>query len=307
MHTPPAQISIGDALLQDEIEDAFNTGFGYQISGINPRRDDSNNRYLLLFANEDGPYDDAVREGQFEYIGEGLDGDQSESSPGNSALIDAVSAEFPVYFFYAETDRPEWEYQGRVDVLEYQYEKRDGRSVLVFTIEHRQDGSDAPGDDEPSQETIEAEKATLAQAIESEPSLTREDTAYVETRRKARESAFRGLVREAYDNACAICGSQRESPDGDPEVEAAHIYPHSQGGSDDIRNGIALCQFHHWAFDSGWLSFTDDHEIIVTQATDKNGYHEVNRLTGQSLRLPENEDMHPHPVFLRAHRQLYGF
>jgi len=36
------------------------------------------------------------------------------------------------------------------------------------------------------------------------------------------------------------------------------------GGSDDIRNGIALCQFHHWAFDPGWLSFTDDHEIIVT-------------------------------------------
>lgn len=80
-----------------------------------------------------------------------------------------------------------------------------------------------------------------------------------------------------------------------------------KGSSDHIRNDIALCQFHHWAFDSGWLSFTDDHEIIVSQTIDKNGYHEVNRLTGQSLRLPENEDMHPRPVFLRAHRQLYGF
>ena len=77
MHTPPEQISIGDRLLQEEIEDAFNTRFGYQISGINPRRDDTDNRYLLLFANEDGPYDDTVREGRFEYIGEGLNGDQS--------------------------------------------------------------------------------------------------------------------------------------------------------------------------------------------------------------------------------------
>lgn len=307
MHTPPEQISIGDRLLQEEIEDAFNTRFGYQISGINPRRDDTDNRYLLLFANEDGPYDDTVRAGRFEYMGEGLDGDQSESSPGNSALIDAVSANFPVYFFYAGTDRPEWEYQGQVDVLGYQYEKRDDRSVLVFTIEHHQGGSDALSGEEPSQEAIEEEKSKLTEAIQSEPKLTREDTAHVKTRRKARDSAFRELVREAYNNTCAICGSQRESPDGDPEVEAAHIYPHSKDGSDDIRNGIALCQFHHWAFDSGWLSFTDNHEIIVTQATNRNGYHELNQLAGQLLRLPENEDMHPHPVFLRAHRHLKGF
>jgi putative restriction endonuclease len=44
MHTSPEQISIGDRLLQEEIEDAFNTRFGYQISGINPRRDDADNR-----------------------------------------------------------------------------------------------------------------------------------------------------------------------------------------------------------------------------------------------------------------------
>lgn len=131
MHRPPDDLRVGDPLTQNEIEERFETGFGYRISGINPRRDDQNNRYILVFANEDGPYDDSVTQGQFEYIGEGLEGDQSEDSPGNSALIDAVSADFPVYFFYTKADIPGWEYQGQVDVRDYQFEERDGRQGTV--------------------------------------------------------------------------------------------------------------------------------------------------------------------------------
>jgi putative restriction endonuclease len=163
------------------------------------------------------------------------------------------------------------------------------------------------GNEDPSQEDIEEEKSELAQAVEPEPKLTDKHTEYVQTRQNVRDSAFRELVRDTYNNTCAVCGSQRESPDGNPEVEAAHIYPHSEAGSDDIRNGIALCKLHHWAFDSGWLSFTDNHEIIVADSTDKNGYHEFKQREGQSLRLPENVDTHPHPKFLRKHRQLNGF
>jgi putative restriction endonuclease len=78
MHTPSVNISVGDTLSKEEIEERFDTGFGYQISGINPRRDDKDRRYVLVFANEDGPYNDSVTQGQFEYIGEGLSGDQDE-------------------------------------------------------------------------------------------------------------------------------------------------------------------------------------------------------------------------------------
>jgi len=172
------------------------------------------------------------------------------------------------------------------------------------SLESLIDGND---DEEPSEEEIEEEKSELAQAVKSEPKLTEEDTEYVETRRKARDRAFRELVRDKYNNTCAVCGSQRESPDGNPEIEAAHIYPHSEGGRDDIRNGIALCKLHHWAFDSGWLSFTDNHEIIVAKATNKNGYQELKQLEGKSLRLPKNEDTHPHRMFLREHRRLNRF
>jgi putative restriction endonuclease len=467
MHTPPAEIEVGDRLSQDEIEDIFNKGFGYRISGINPRRDENDNRFILVFANEDGPYSDAVKQGEFEYIGEGLSGDQSEESPGNSALIDAIQGDFPVYFFYKEQDRAGWDYQGEIDVLRYRREEQDGREVLIFSMQH-QESSDAqspgvylipvsdywrdkfrnsveephdlqqyakvpsqlegidrlriwattetdanqkqsaidemkPGDyilfyyegeffaggtvgrtfenptvgeliwEQPesrhiytiddftyevpgiervwdllgydgrqvvqgftrvadgrvedirreqgslesvffgdeegdlSEEDIEREKSELEREIQSEPELTEDETRYVETRRRARDRAFTELVRGAYENTCAVCGSQRESPNGNPEVEAAHIYPLSEGGRNDVRNGVALCKLHHWCFDSGWFSFTDDHTIIVAEIPERNGYHEFMRLDGESLTLPDNEDTHPHPMFLEQHRGLNGF
>lgn len=466
MHIPPEELEVGARLSQEEIEDVFNTGFGYRISGINPRRDDNDNRYILVFANEDGPYSDSVRQGEFEYIGEGLQGDQSEESPGNSALIDAISENFPVYFFYKVQDNAGWEYQGEIDVQNYRREEQGGREVLIFTMEHqassdahapglylipvsdhwinkfrnsveephslqqysdvppqlegidrlriwattetdadkKQSAIDAmePGDcllfyhdgdffaggivgrtfenpdvgellwnnpesrhlftveefthdvpriervwdmlvydgrqvvqgftrvadervediqrehgslvsplfgeeeREPSEDEIEREKSELEQAVESEPELTEDETQYVETRRRARDRAFTESVREAYDNTCAVCGAQRESPDGNPEVEAAHIYPLSEGGRNDVRNGVALCKFHHWAFDSGWLAFTDGHEIMVAEAPDKNGYYELKQLEEKSLHLPNNEAAHPHPIFLEKHREIHG-
>lgn len=208
IRTPPNGASVGDRLLKDEIEEVFDTGFGYQISGINPRRDNQDRRYVLVFANEDGPYDDTVTQDRFEYIGEGLNGDQSETSPGNSALIDAVSSDIPVHFFYQQSGNGEWEYQGLVDVLSYEFEERDGRQVLVFTMEHQQ--VTGPETDEPSRETVETERARLERTLDDEPQLTDDEEEYTEARRRARDSAFSELVRQAYDETCAVCGASRE-------------------------------------------------------------------------------------------------
>lgn len=137
MRTSPEGVEAGHKLSQEEIEEIFDTGFGYRISGINPRRDDRDRRYILLFANENGPYSDSVTQGRFEYIGEGLKGDQSEESPGNSALIDARTSSIPIHFFYKRGDGEDWEYQGFVDVIDYEFREQDGRKVLVFTLEHQ--------------------------------------------------------------------------------------------------------------------------------------------------------------------------
>ena len=90
-------------------------------------------------------------------------------------------------------------------------------------------------------------------------------------------------------------------------MEAAHIYPKSEGGADDVRNGVALCRLHHWAFDTGWLAFTDDHEILVKDVPEREGYYEFKQLEGNSLVLPEEGGVEPHPTYLQEHRELHGF
>ena len=80
-----------------------------------------------------------------------------------------------------------------------------------------------------------------------------------------------------------------------------------KGGSDDVRNGIALCKLHHWAFDSGWFSLSDDHEILVKDASERNGYHEFKQFEGDQIRLPDEEEAHPHPMFLEEHRKIHTF
>lgn len=142
---------------------------------------------------------------------------------------------------------------------------------------------------------------------DSEPQLTGEEKRVTETRRRARDSEFIEAVREAYNRTCVVCGSSREAPDGQPEVEAAHIYPKSEGGADDVRNGVALCRLHHWAFDTGWLAFTDDHEILVKDVPEREGYYEFKQLDGNSLVLPEEGGVEPHPTYLQEHRELHGF
>lgn len=160
---------------------------------------------------------------------------------------------------------------------------------------------------EPADGGIEKEERTLTQNVDSSPQLIENEEEYTESRRRARDSVFVDLVRGAYNRQCAFCRSSRESPAGNPEVEAAHIYPKREGGTDDVRNGISLCKLHHWAFDTGWLSISDEHRILVNEAPECNGYHEFKQLEERKIRLPDEEEAHPHPMFLEKHREIHGF
>jgi hypothetical protein len=166
-------------------------------------------------------------------------------------------------------------------------------------------GSDWLG--EPTPHEIEAERDSVEEQIPSEPTLTEEQEEFNETQRRARDSAFTKVVRGAYDERCAVCGSKRLSPAGNPEVEAAHIFPKSMNGRDHVQNGIALCRLHHWAFDCGWISLSDDYEILVKDESGLNGYDDFSPLEGERIHLPEEDDKRPHPKFLAEHRQMNGF
>ncbi|MFB6216111.1 MAG: HNH endonuclease [Candidatus Nanohaloarchaea archaeon] len=288
-------LEIGREYSLDEFEEVFDTSFGYPV-GINYRNPDERQRFIVLLSKEGGPYSDEVTSSEtFHYIGEGLEGDQKRT-PRNQALIDAVEESFPIYFFYQYEERSQWEYQGLVEVVDFQRIEKDGRKVFRFTM-RRLDMDDYT-------EYKEAQR-TVEEQVE-EPSLT-EETEEVETKRKARSSAFSRRVKEQYGYKCAVCGVERRSPEGVPEVEAAHIYPKEEGGKDTVQNGIALCRLHHWAFDHGWFTITDDLEVIVQETEEVDTPDDIQEIAGRAILEPENSDYRPHKVYLEAHRELHGF
>jgi putative restriction endonuclease len=111
-------------------------------------------------------------------------------------------------------------------------------------------------------------------------------------------------VVESYNATCSLCGSQLQWH-GLAEVEAAHIKPRAALGPDDVRNALALCRTHHWAFDHGLWTATEDLVVRVQRAP--GGVPDLGALRdvdGQSLRAPQRSSARPHPDALKWHRDF---
>lgn len=124
------------------------------------------------------------------------------------------------------------------------------------------------------------------------------------TRRPYRDVAFRRNVRAAYNYRCAISGLTLRNGGGRPEVQAAHIRPVEEGGSDSVRNGLALSGTLHWMFDRGLISIDpEEHRILISH--NKVPGDVVQRLIqpGERLTLPDDPRNWPHPDNLRWHRE----
>ena len=91
-------------------------------------------------------------------------------------------------------------------------------------------------------------------------------------------------------------------------MEAAHIYPVEKNGTDDLRNGIALCKLHHWAFDGGLFSISDALRILIkADIKDKTDYEEIYKYDNKLLLSPQLEKYKISSVFLKQHRISHGF
>ena len=127
-----------------------------------------------------------------------------------------------------------------------------------------------------------------------------------------RGSGFRNQIIEAYDGTCAVCGQRIQDVGSGEyfEVEAAHIYPVSgveaddtlEGGPDTVRNGLALCRTHHWAFDNGWFTISNDYTIEVRGDSSTPGYEHIGPYDGEQLLLPDDNSAWPAQYYLEAHR-----
>lgn len=87
-------------------------------------------------------------------------------------------------------------------------------------------------------------------------------------------------------------------------MEAAHIRPVEQQGSDSVRNGLALSGTLHWMFDRGLISVADDCETILVSRNKVPG-DVIDRLLAGDGKLLKPADPHdaPHPENLRWHRE----
>jgi len=124
------------------------------------------------------------------------------------------------------------------------------------------------------------------------------------TRRPYRDVAFRRKVREAYGYRCAMSGLMLRNGGGRPEVQAAHIKPVADRGSDSVRNGLALSGTLHWMFDRGLISVAEDCETILVSHNKVPG-DVVGRLLapdGKLVRPADPRDA-PHRDNLRWHRE----
>jgi len=70
-----------------------------------------------------------------------------------------------------------------------------------------------------------------------------------------------------------------------------------------------LCKSHHWAFDQGLFSLSDDYQILVNQkiVNEESYFEEIGKYNKKIINLPENYSLRPHSIFLTEHRRIHGF
>ena len=81
-------------------------------------------------------------------------------------------------------------------------------------------------------------------------------TVIAQVTKKMRDIGFKKRVLEAYGFTCAFCGLQLKL------IDAAHILPVENDGTDETWNGIALCALHHRAYDRNLITFDERYQIL---------------------------------------------
>lgn len=123
--------------------------------------------------------------------------------------------------------------------------------------------------------------------------------------RIVRDANFRTNVYAAYDHRCAITGLRMLDSAGNSEVHAAHIFSVADGGPDVVQNGLALCGTVHWLFDHHLISLTDDHRLLVAADHVPAELQALMIRPGGKAYLPAKQSVHPHPKYLRKHRDRF--
>lgn len=111
--------------------------------------------------------------------------------------------------------------------------------------------------------------------------------------RAARDVRFRTFIHSRYSR-CATCGLTTESL-----LEAAHIVPVSEAGSDHFSNGLRLCKNCHALFETGLLLIHPNYQVELSDEVAQRFPDDVERLRvdlREELLLPDiPEEYRPDP------------
>ena len=77
------------------------------------------------------------------------------------------------------------------------------------------------------------------------------------------QGKFHFDVISLYGLECAVCGIKHK-----PIIEAAHVLPKANHGSDHPENGIPLCANHHELFDNHWFTIDTKMQVIAAKGRD---------------------------------------
>jgi putative restriction endonuclease len=128
---------------------------------------------------------------------------------------------------------------------------------------------------------------------------------HVVDRRRPRDPRFRDDILRIYERRCAVCGYDGRLENRDLGIDAAHVRWHAAGGPDEPENGLALCVFHHKAFDLGALGLDDEGRVLVSQHVHGSDGVEawLLRFAGRPLRAPIPGEQAPARHHVAWHRR----
>jgi len=122
-----------------------------------------------------------------------------------------------------------------------------------------------------------------------------------------RSKGFSRVIRNNFNDKCAICGDRIITPNGNSLVDAAHIIPWSDYKNDDPRNGLSLCKSHHWMFDNFMLTIDKYHKIKISKYLNipDNIISGLEERKGKKILLPDNPNYYPAIEAILLHNKRF--
>jgi hypothetical protein len=221
----------------------------------------------------------------------------------NRALVKCMDERVPIAVFRQLTDKTDRKRSSTYRVLGLGLIAGYDANQDVFIIESADRAALETVTNTIVDEAGRYEVQLYAQLMNEFQPFVKETSVTYTTSMPKRDKAFREIVVREYNYSCAVCELMFQW-NGLIEATAAHIIPKHQNGTDDPRNGLALCRTHHWAFDAHVFTLSDNYEIVLNpkiQEADSNNFTLL-EMEGKSILLPSNEMLWPHPNAIKWHR-----